>query len=91
MSLVQIEEGPAQSLTSARQLLHRTGVCLIHTGSREEVAYLTARAATLPAPTQLLLELRWAPGAPGVRAAVRSERPELAPLVFAALRGVLGG
>ncbi len=55
------------------------------------MAYLTARAATLPAPTQLLLELRWAPGAPGVRAAVRSERPELAPLAFAALRGVLGG
>ena len=68
------------------------GVRLIsYAGSREEVAYLTARAATLPAPTQLLLELRWAPGAPGVRAAVRSERPELAPLVFAALRGVLGG
>ena len=54
------------------------------------MAYLTALAATLPAPTQLLLELRWAPGVPGVRAAVRSERPELAPLAFAALRGVLG-
>ncbi|KAK9841945.1 hypothetical protein WJX81_000273 [Elliptochloris bilobata] len=60
-------------------------------GSREEVAYLTARAATLPAPTQLLLELRWAAGAPGVRAAVRSERSDFAPMVFAALRGILGG
>lgn len=60
-------------------------------GSGEEVAYLTARAATLPAPTQLLLELRWAPSAPGVRAAVRSERPDVAPLVFGVLRSVLGG
>jgi len=60
-------------------------------GTGEEVAYLTARAATLPAPTQLLLELRWAPSAPGVRAAVRSERPDVAPLVFGVLRSVLGG
>ena len=54
------------------------------------MAYLAARVGTLPAPTQLLLELRWAPGAPGVRAALRSDRPDLAPLAFAALRGILG-
>jgi hypothetical protein len=36
-------------------------------------------------PTQLLLELRLTRGAPGVDAAFKCQRPDLAPLVFDAV------
>jgi hypothetical protein len=42
-------------------------------------------------PTQLLLELRFTLGAPGVDAAYKSARPDLAPLVFDAVARALKG
>lgn len=51
----------------------------------EEVLYVTGRAALPAAPAQVLLELRFVAGAPGVRAFYRSARADLAPLAFAAV------
>lgn len=59
-------------------------------GSAEEVLFLAGSVATLPQPANVLLELRLTAGSPSVRAAVRSERSDLAPLVFEALRTALG-
>lgn len=57
----------------------------------EQAAYLTASIATLPQPTRVLLEVRFGGAAPGLRAALRSERPDLAPLVFGALPELFSG
>lgn len=58
-------------------------------GTPEEVTFLAAKVSTLPQPTDVLLELRFTAGSPSVRAAVRSQRPDLHPLVFEALRTVI--
>lgn len=50
---------------------------------------MTGRAPGPAGPTQLLLELRLTRGAPGVDAAFKSARPELAPLVFEAVEKAL--
>lgn len=55
----------------------------------EEVLYCTARAATPAGGVQLLLELRFAPGAPSVQAFFKSERMDLAPLAFEAVAHAL--
>lgn len=50
---------------------------------------MTGRAPGPSGPAQLLLELRFTRGAPGVDAAFKSARPELAPLVFEAVAQAL--
>jgi hypothetical protein len=55
----------------------------------ENVLYVTGRAALPDQPVQLLLELRFVPGQPGVRSFFRSDRADLAPLAFAAVDAAL--
>ena len=58
-------------------------------GTGEEVVFLAGSVATLPEPINLLLEMRFTAGSPSVRVAVRSERSDLAPFVFACLQTTL--
>lgn len=58
-------------------------------GTGQDALYVTGRAPGPAGPTQLLLELRLTRGAPGVDAAFKSARPELAPLVFEAVEKAL--
>lgn len=58
-------------------------------GTSEEVLYVTGKAGTLPAPVQLLMELRYVVGAPGVRCFYKSEQPALAPMLWPTLEEVL--
>lgn len=55
----------------------------------EEVLYVTGRAMLCPDAVQLLLELRFVAGQPGVRAFFRCTRPDVAPLVFDAVAAAL--
>ena len=55
----------------------------------EEILYVTGRAIMPGGAVQLLLELRFSLGAPGIRAFFRGSMPQLAPLVFAALHEML--
>jgi AP-1 complex subunit beta-1 len=60
---------------------------------QEEVMYVTGRVGMPPGgveAVQLLLELRFMPGAPGVRAFCRCARPDLAPLAFDVIKRALG-
>ncbi|KAK9867573.1 hypothetical protein WJX84_010901 [Apatococcus fuscideae] len=57
--------------------------------TNEEVLYVTGKAATLDSPTQLLLEVRFAKGVPGIKAFTKSTRPDLAPFLFEALPALL--
>ena len=55
----------------------------------EEVLYLTGRVASVNQPTQLLLEVRFSKGAQSVTVFTRSERPDVAQLLFDALPSLL--
>ena len=55
--------------------------------STQEAVYLTCRVDSAAA--QLLLELRFARNIQGVACACKSERPDLSPLVFSAMRRLL--
>lgn len=58
-------------------------------GTSEEVLYVTGRVGALPVPAQLLMELRYVAGAPGVRCFFKSEQPALAPMLWPTLEEVL--
>jgi hypothetical protein len=55
----------------------------------EDVLYVTGRAALPSGGVQLLLELRFVVGAPGVRAFYKSDQPQLAAVAFDAVRRAL--
>ncbi len=55
-------------------------------GSAQQALYITAKAGGV---AQLLMELRFTPGVPGVDAAFKSERPDMAPLAFEMLGSLL--
>ena len=59
-------------------------------GSSEEVLFLAGNVSTLPAPTNILLEVRIASGGQAARVAFRSERSDLAPFALEAVRAALG-
>eukprot|EP00803_Ostreobium_quekettii_P007257 evm.model.scf_2274.1 EVM.evm.TU.scf_2274.1 scf_2274:1069-15715(+) len=64
--------------------------CMAHRqvpGTSQEAVYLTCRVDGVPA--QLLLELRFTRNAQGVICACKSERPDLAPLLFPAVQRLL--
>eukprot|EP00803_Ostreobium_quekettii_P000388 evm.model.scf_677.5 EVM.evm.TU.scf_677.5 scf_677:55350-65577(+) len=64
--------------------------CMAHRqvpGMNQEAMYLTCQVEGLAA--QLLLELRFSRGAKGVSCACKSERPDLAPLLFVAMQHLL--
>ena len=50
---------------------------------------MTGRVASVNQPTQLLMEVRFSKGAQNVTAFARSERPDIAQLLFDALPGLL--
>lgn len=58
-------------------------------GTAEEVLYVTGKVGALPTPVQLLMELRYVGGAPGVRCFFKSEQAALAPLLWPTLEEVL--
>lgn len=73
-----------------RQLFAANMFVMAHkTVGGEGVLYVTARAMLPGSPMQLLLELRFAPGQPGIRAFFRSSRADFAPLAFAAIERAL--
>ena len=55
--------------------------------SNQEAVYLTCRVDGTAA--QLLLELRFSRNVQGVACACKSDRPDLSPIVFAAMRRLL--
>lgn len=59
-------------------------------GSAEEVLFFAGCVSTLPAPINILLEVRVASGGQNARVAFCSERSDLAPFAFEALRAALG-
>lgn len=58
-------------------------------GTTEEVLYVTGRVGALPTPVQLLMELRYVANVPGVRCFFKSDRADLAPLLWPTLQEVL--
>lgn len=79
------------SVESATVALQQKGfLVLAHkTVGLEDVLYVAGQASMPDSPAQLLLELRFALGGPGVRAFYRGVRPDLAQQVFAALTASL--
>jgi hypothetical protein len=55
-------------------------------GGPQQALYVTAKVGGV---AQLLLELRFTPGVPGVDATFKSERLDMAPLAFDMLTGLL--
>jgi hypothetical protein len=55
-------------------------------GSSQQALYITCKAGGV---AQLLMELRFVPGAPGVDAAFKSERADMAQLTFEMLTSLL--
>jgi hypothetical protein len=60
-------------------------------GTGQEALYVAGRLDAGGLAHPLLLELRFTRGAPGLEAACKCERADIAPLAFDALRQVLGG
>eukprot|EP00887_Chlorella_sp_A99_P005532 scaffold1.g5532.t1 len=79
--------GAVGSVDAARAGLSAAGFeVLAHKAAGgEEILYVAGQAALPGVPALLLLELRFVLRAPGVRAFYRGARPELGPLLFAAL------
>lgn len=80
---------------SAATALHaaRLFVLARRGNQEEEVMYVTGRVGMPPGgaeAVQLLLELRFMPGTPGVRAFCRCARPDLAPMAFDVINRALG-
>lgn len=67
----------------------KVGRCHVQEVGAEVVLYTTATAAVLPAPTNLLIELRFQAGVPGIKVTVRSDRTDISALLFPALSAVL--
>eukprot|EP00884_Botryococcus_braunii_P018680 jgi/Botrbrau1/5496/Bobra.27_1s0033.1 len=55
----------------------------------EVVLYAATTAAIPPAPCNILMELRYQSGIPGLKVTIRSDRPEIAALLFPALPVIL--
>lgn len=55
----------------------------------EDVLYVTGCCSLPTGPVQLLMELRFTVGRPGVRLFFKSERPDLAPMAFDAVTSVI--
>lgn len=80
------------SVNAAKQKLQAVNLfVLAHRpvpGTSQEALYLTARVAGVAA--QILLEIRLTPGHPGVDVSFKSERADLASMVFDAVAEILG-
>lgn len=76
-------------LTFSARFLMRVGCRHVQEVGAEVVLYTTATAVVPPAPTNLLIELRFQAGVPGVKVTVRSDRPDISALLFPALPVVL--